>query len=475
MHLFVGPSLRSHRPQGLRQLALVLGCWVATALLALAAPLTAEGKEKRPSKSAKAKGAMAAKEKAPKRSERAPKRPERAPKRPERAPIHAPIPFDRTGLGQPAAIFDPSTTALQAWHTALDAALTGNRVARMAVYGASHTAADLWTGELRRRLQSRYGDAGHGFLVPAKWNLGYRHQDLVVEASQGWQIARHLRVQGDAVGDFGLAGLRMLSNNPLDFAQIRTTAANPLGRSADRLELWFRSTPQGGDLAVELNGSKESITCRGDEGVTRKIWQMIDGPKDLRLAPVGNGMVAIDGVVVERGTKGVVVDQLGIPGMQAEIHLHWTETPWAQQLQWRQPDLIVLAYGTNDIAQADETMDHYLQVWRQVLARVRKAAPQASCLIVGPTDRLTRDDRKRWISLPRTQDVIETQRKAAAMAGCGHWDARAAMGNDGAMLRWKKAGLATNDRVHLTRDGYSRLAELFDIALHRGLPQRKPE
>ncbi|MSQ84921.1 MAG: hypothetical protein EXR77_18950 [Myxococcales bacterium] len=439
----------------------MLGCWLASTVLALAAPPTVEGKEKRAFRSAKAKSAKAAKKKAPSKA--------------EPSPIHAPIPFDRSGLGQPAVIFDPSSTALTAWYTALDEALTGNRVARMAVYGASHTAADLWTGELRRRLQSRYGDAGHGFLVPAKWNLGYRHQDLVVEASQGWQIARHLRVQGDAVGDFGLAGLRMLSDNPLDFIHMRTTTANAIGRSADRVELWFRPSQQGGDLAVELNGTQESIACRGDEGVKRKIWQLIDGPQDLRLAPIGNGMVGIDGVVVERGTKGVVVDQLGIPGMQAEIHLHWAETAWAQQLQWRKPDLIVLAYGTNDIAQTDETMDHYLQVWRRVLARVRKAAPQASCLIVGPTDRLTRDDRKRWVSLPRTQDVIETQRKAAAMAGCGHWDARAAMGNDGAMLRWKKAGLATNDRVHLTRDGYSRLAELFDVALHRGLPQRQRE
>src|SRR5690242_18577056 len=41
-------------------------------------------------------------------------------------------------------------------------------VTRVVHYGDSPTTADLITGDIRLFLQKRYGDAGHGFVLPAK-------------------------------------------------------------------------------------------------------------------------------------------------------------------------------------------------------------------------------------------------------------------------------------------------------------------
>ncbi len=386
-----------------------------------------------------------------------------------RGVLHPPLPALQPGLGIAAPVFDPSGRALLPWWQALDRAAQGKDVARIAFYGASHTAADLWTGELRRRLQGRYGDAGHGFVLPARWNLGYRHQDIATDATPTWAIVRHLKVQGATVGDYGLAGFRMESSTASDWAEIRTATTNPLGLGVDRIELWYRTGPEAGDLVAQLDGAAQPLVGRGPMAVERKVWTVPDGPHALRLSPAGNGKVGIDGAVFERGNRGVVIDQLGIPGMQAEIHLHWVEAAWAQQLAWRSPHLVVLAYGTNDVSDPDNNDASYLAVWQRVLARVRKAAPQAACLVVGPSDRLHRQGR-RWVGFARTAAIIELQRKAAATAGCGHWDAQAAMGGPGAIGRWIGGGLATRDRVHLNREGYARLAELLDHALHRTLP-----
>ncbi len=375
----------------------------------------------------------------------------------------------QAGLGIATAISDPSGKALAQWHAALGAVVAGKAIARIAFYGASHTAADLWTGELRRRLQERYGEGGHGFVLPSRWNIGYRHQDIVVQASPGWLAPRHLQVDGAAIGDFGLAGVRMDSGDPAQFAELRTTESSLRGRSFDHLQLWWRSDPAGGDLTLTIDGTTEIIATKGPVAVQRRQWQLPDMAHVVRLQPVGNGNVAVYGAVIEKGTHGVVVDQLGIPGMQAGILQHWAFEPWAQQVAWRKPDLVVLAYGTNDVAEVEQTQEHYAQIWRQVLAQVRKAAPQAACIIVGPTDRLGKDKSGHWTTLPRMPAVIATQIKVAAELGCGHWDAQAAMGGAGAMLSWQAAGLATRDHVHLTKQGYVRLAELFDTALHAGL------
>lgn len=47
--------------------------------------------------------------------------------------------------------------------------------------GDSHTAADLFSGELRRLLQARYGDGGIG-LVPATAVPGIRHDRVIINS-----------------------------------------------------------------------------------------------------------------------------------------------------------------------------------------------------------------------------------------------------------------------------------------------------
>lgn len=402
--------------------------------------------------------------KAPRPHRQAPARTARA-KPAKSMPKPAPIaPSISPGpVGQLEPLRDPSGKSLQAWQAGLQRADAKAGQARALFFGASHTAADLWTGELRRTWQNRHGEGGHGFVLPSKWNVGYRQQDLKVAASAGWQILRHKREEGAAVGDYGLLGVAMQGDNPLDFAEIQTTTDNPQGRKFDRLEVWIKPQTGGGDLLLNIDGQAHTIPT-GPAADAYVRFKLADTGHAVRLQPAGNGPVVVFGLIAERSAPGVILDQLGTPGMRAEILLHWAEPRWSEQVRRREPDLIVLAYGTNDVTEEDETLDHYEQDWLRVLAQVKRAAPRAACVLVGPTDRLVGRGAAR-VPAPRTPAVIEVQRKVAAQAGCAHWDAVAAMGGPGSMLRWQAAGWAQRDGVHLNREGYARLAELFDAAL----------
>lgn len=444
------PARSSHRARAaLARLLLCAAGWLAFSAPAHAAkarPSPGRAPASRPAKAdRRAKAAKAAK-----------------------APRHPVVELPRAPLGVAEPIHDPSGRALQPWHQALTRVLTGKATARIAFYGASHTAADLWTGELRRRLQRRYGDGGHGFVLPTRFNPGYRHQDLVVESSKGWVVQRHLRSSGaDSVGAYGLAGLVMLSSDPTEWAEVRTTVDNPEGRRFDRLQVWLAPQPGGGHLWLDIDGERH-VLDGGAAATALRTFELRDAGHIVRWQPAGDGPVGLYGAVLERSTGGVVIDQLGIPGMRAEVHLHWHEPTWAEQLGRRRPDLVVLAYGTNDVSET-QSPEAYAAEWQAVLQRVRRAAPQAACVIVGPSDRLAKDERGHRAPLPRTPEVIAVQRQVAARFGCGHWDAVAAMGGPGSMEAWRRGRWATKDGVHLNRDGYTRLAELFDAALHTGV------
>ena len=52
--------------------------------------------------------------------------------------------------------------------------------------GDSHTSADFLTGELRRRLQARYGRGGTGYMTAGHPHIGVRSSTVKITASPGW-------------------------------------------------------------------------------------------------------------------------------------------------------------------------------------------------------------------------------------------------------------------------------------------------
>ena len=376
-------------------------------------------------------------------------------------------------LSQPTPIVDPRRRSLRALHAALRAAAAGQGQARIAVWGASHTAADLWTGQLRRALQQRFGDAGHGYVLPLRWHGGVRHQDIVIDGSAGWTLHRHRELNAVPTVDGGYPGVAASSASTAEWMRVSTCTDNVCGRSVDRLELWLRGGPSAGGVRLRVDGGEERLiqARQPREGVRIETLKLPDGAHTIELRPAGDGETWIYGVAFERSAAGVIVDTLGIPGMRAVIWLHWRADRQVKLIRNRAPHLVVLAYGTNDVGDDAPHPTDQLESWRRVLARVKAAAPRAGCLIVGPTDRPLppgRDGKR--LPRPKTDAILAVQRKAAAEFGCGHWDAFAAMGGHGAMPRWVAAGLGQRDHVHLTATGYAVLAERWLAALLEGLP-----
>ncbi|MBP48188.1 MAG: hypothetical protein CMH53_09655, partial [Myxococcales bacterium] len=356
--------------------------------------------------------------------------------------------------------------ALDHFNRAAAQARAGKGQLKVAFWGASHTAADLWSGHVRRLLQTRYGDAGHGYVMPLRWHIGTRHQDLNISASEDWVVWRHRRRTPVLTGDYGYNGVAISSADNTQWLEIKTTTTNEMGRKANRFELWFRSSPKGGDVIVEIDGKAHTVSTRGALGPHEHEWKLKDGAHSIRIHPAGNGQVYLYGAVIERDQPGAIVDQMGIPGMRGAIQLRWLEGSWRRHAQRRNPDLVVLAYGTNAVGDQHQPIRVFREQWRQVLTRMRRALPQASCVIVGPTDRpQRRDARGRRLIRPHQARVIQAQQQVAAEFHCAYWDAVAAMGGAGSMKRWVRAKLATKDYVHLTRAGYEWLAERFVIEL----------
>jgi lysophospholipase L1-like esterase len=145
---------------------------------------------------------------------------------------------------------------------------------------------------------------------------------------------------------------------------------------------------------------------------------------------------------------------------------------YREHLARRRPDLLMLAYGTNEIGDDDVPIELYESRLRRVLERARQVAAQASCLLIGPSDRPLRNDDGSFSDRPLTSAVIDVQRRLAREFGCGFFDLRRFMGGPMSMLSWVDAvpPLGSRDYVHFTAAGYERLAESLHASLLDGLP-----
>ena len=328
---------------------------------------------------------------------------------------------------------------------------------RVLAYGGSHTDADVYTQYLRTYLQERFGDGGHGFVQVAKPWRWYRHVDYRVEGAKYWITEHAQRRKGRMDGLYGLLGCSLAASNKHAFGKVIPRGDSVGGEH----EIYFLRQPKGGSFKVLADGKPiATVKTKADElGPGYHRFVLPEGPHEVEIKLDGNGEVRLFGMTIERESPGVVVDTLGITGTRAANMLTWDREIWADNVAHRDPDLVMLFYGTNEAMDEDQPIGAYENDLRAVLGRIQEAAPEASCLIMGPGDFPRRGADGTWVNRPRVDALIEVQRTVAAEMGCGFWDTKAFMGGELSMPLWVAAqpAMAKPDHIHFTVRGYVRI------------------
>ncbi|MGE0404072.1 MAG: hypothetical protein AB7T06_45615, partial [Kofleriaceae bacterium] len=115
----------------------------------------------------------------------------------------------------------------------------------------------------------------------------------------------------------------------------------------------------------------------------------------------------------------------------------------------------------------DTAMKEYQGHYEKVLMLVRKARPDATCLVVSPTDQAEAKDGG-YVSRPVMPVLVEAQRRAARAAGCAFFSTYDWMGGRGSAAKWFKRGLVGSDFTHLSRKGANKFADAVFDALMAG-------
>ena len=329
---------------------------------------------------------------------------------------------------------------------------------RILQFGDSHTAADIFTGDMRSHMQQQFGDGGLGFQFPGHPFAGYHIVGSLRSQSEGWLTeGNHFLQLGD--GDLGLGGISISTSQPGQSITLETTCTT--------LQLHFLQQPGGGKLQFTDNGTAISDIDTNTDGASRAgtfTYSCTAGQHDFAFTTLERAPVKLLGIVTEQ--PGVTYECLGINGAVAPLMLRWNQSLFADYLRQRDPALIVLAYGTNEASGSSDRLETYQADFERLLDNLHRITPGASILVLGPEDRSIASHRS-WRPFAGIDRIIAFQKEACRLHGCTYWDTRRRMGGFGSMQQWVAAGWAQPDRTHLTGTGYRALAgALYTDLMH---------
>lgn len=352
---------------------------------------------------------------------------------------------------------------------------------RILQIGDSHTAGDQITGSWRTILQTRYGRAGRGALPPGRPYAGYLTRDITAGQSMGWSVNGIFGAAWSATSNIrlGLSGYSLTTSQP--GAAVTLSADN--GRNFDRLTVCALSGPGQGTLQLSLGAAVVSWSLAGAEPGSRCRTLDGNGEATIASATVIGGPVTLTSWSTERRQGGgVILSNLGTVGAQFQHFGRTDDRVVATELAAYRPDLIVVAFGTNEAFRPGFSAGAYEASLRADLTRLRRLAPGVPMLLVGAPDSATKlpglqtgesgtsipcSGNGEWRPTAALASVQAIQRRQAKAFGVAYWDWAQRMGGRCVADGWTQGAspLMRGDHVHFTSRGGAEIARLLQSDL----------
>ena len=331
-------------------------------------------------------------------------------------------------------------------------------------FGDSPVTADSITADARANLQSRFGDAGHGYVLIAKPWAWYGHRGIDLKA-HGWKI--EAATQGRAKdGVHGLAGVSFTGSAGA------TSQVTLPDNQHTHMQVYYWKQPSGGSFEVKTETSTIGTVQTEAADKAPGFFEADLPPATSRIfLTVTSGTVRLFGFSFEKPGPGVIYSSLGLNGAQVQAVLRFFELgQWTAQLQHQHPDLVIINYGTNESIFPSYIEKDYPGELHKLIQRIQAALPGTSLLIMSPMDRGQRDSSGQIVTPPILQRIVDIQRQTALDLNCAFFDTFDAMGGAGTMGTWynSQPRLVSADFMHPLPAGAAKVGALLDLALTAG-------
>lgn len=337
-------------------------------------------------------------------------------------------------------------------------ALRDNGSARIAMLGDSYIEGDIFSQDIRRMLQEKYGGGGVGYMPVFSNISGFRTS--IRHTCSGW--TKH---------DFRDSGRKYATLPGVYFTPdekgsttIKGSSKYPTGAKWNRSRLLYIA-PTRATVTIKC-GDSDAVTHTLEASDEVQAIELEGETGSIQLNSESPDLIIL-GLYLDNHT-GIALDNMSIRGYAGIRHNSLSTGLASQMRRYVDYDLIILEYGMNAISPGQTNYNAFAKALEKSINRIRECYPEADILIMGVGDRGEKNGTEIH-SMNAVSAMIGTQRKLAQKLGLLFWDTRAAMGGEDAVVEWSKSRDINKDYIHLSAKGGKRLGTLFVNSLIRKL------
>ena len=350
------------------------------------------------------------------------------------------------------------------------------RSIRVLHYGDSQIEGDRITDYLRLKFQGQFGGQGPGLLslMPISPSITNK-----VEAGAGFDrynvfTAKDKRVLHSNYGV--LAGFTRFAS----YKKISDTS------SSISSDIKLTTTKLGGANATKYKtvklfygGAQTNTWCEFFDGPALSGADSLEAGGFFRVKEYNVGLGSLTHsfkftwkespdlyAVSLESDNGVYVDNIALRGSSGTFYHQINASQLKQFYDYLNVKLIILQFGGNALPSIkDPTMAvNYAGYLRGQISIVKKLAPQASIIFIGPSDMSVKEGTD-YVTHPQLENTRDAIKKVVLESGCAFFDMYDCMGGENSMPGWVDEKLAATDYIHFSPQGARKIATLFYTAL----------
>lgn len=348
-------------------------------------------------------------------------------------------------------------TYLDRFFRALDNA--DRQQVRIVHYGDSQLEEDRITCTIRDRMQAEFGGGGIGLLPAIQY----------VTLREGQSASAELPV----FMAFGDPELRAGTSKYGPMARMSrfsgsvTFTTYPFKTNTGAARYFNRITVYAGNLHGTLHGTVKGLKQEAVPGsdICKLSFSLPDSTTKASLTL--SGAADLYGISFDNDC-GVCVDNVPMRGCSGTIFTTLNSNQLSYYYKNSGTRMIIMQYGGNTVpyTKTEDAVNKYCSSVRRQIELMKKVAPDAVIVFIGPSDMSTSIAGKRQ-TYPILPQYIDALKATVNECGAAYWDLYQVMGGKDSMVQWVKASpaLAGPDYIHFTPKGSEKVGDLFTDAL----------
>lgn len=331
-------------------------------------------------------------------------------------------------------------------------------------FGDSHIQAEGPTSVTRKKLQEEYGDGGRGMMFAYSAANSYTSILYTTSHKGNWTFSKSFQLKPKIpIGVSGMTVKTVEKNASLTFNLKNTSASNR------KLRIYIDKDSTSFDFLLVVNEDSTYLKVADYIASSLPYIEILveEHQNKFSINTIQNNSkqnhFEFYGMSLETNTdKGIIYHSVGVGASQYGSVL--VEELLGEQLPTLRPNLCILDFGTNNYLYDNIVRSDLGPQIEKIIQNLRSYSPNSLILLTSTQDLYYKS--KHITSGIIFRDLIDS---LAKKNNCLFWDWYAISGGKKSLVKWRDAGYAQKDLIHLTTKGYNLKGELLFEAIKNTL------